>query len=140
MSKLRDLEKLLTHLENRTDRTDRSPFRQFCQSAPLDMQEVFLAGGAQTGRATRTTNGSGGQEAKEQKPGVHLETPTDRTDRSGAHAREPMRCAHCGEGERSGVMIVPFGTEEIGHTWLHSECWREWYTKRSAAAGAGEAR
>jgi hypothetical protein len=37
-------------------------------------------------------------------------------------------------------MIVPFGTEVTGHTWLHSECWREWYTKRCAAGGAGEAR
>jgi hypothetical protein len=50
MSKLRDLEKLLTHLENRTDRTDRSPFRQFCQSAPLDMREVFSSGGSRMDR------------------------------------------------------------------------------------------
>ena len=93
------------------------------------------------GRATRTTTGSGaGQEAKEQKPGAHLETPTDRTDRSGPDASDPTRCAHCGEGERSGAMIVPFGTEATGHTWLHSECWRAWYTKRCAAGGPGEAR
>jgi hypothetical protein len=47
-----------------------------------------------------------------------------------ADTNDPTRCAHCGEGERSGVMIVPFGTETTGHTWLHSECWRAWYMKR----------
>ena len=76
------------------------------------MQEVFSSDGSRTGRASRTTSGSGaGQEAKEQKPGAHLETPTDRSDRSGPDASDPTRCAHCGEGERSGAMIVPFGTE-----------------------------
>jgi hypothetical protein len=30
-------------------------------------------------------------------------------------------------------MIVPFGSEATGHTWLHSECWREWYAKRREA-------
>jgi hypothetical protein len=140
MSKLRDLEKLLTHLENRTDRTDKSPFRQFCQSAPLDMQEVFSSGGSRMDRPGRATTGRGVREGeKQRKFHAHLENPTDKTDTNGADASDPTRCAHCGEGERSGSMIVPFGTEATGHTWLHSECWRAWYTKR-CAAGAGEAR
>ena len=62
------------------------------------------------------------------------------TKNAGHSPSDPTRCAHCGEGERSGSMIVPFGTEATGHTWLHSECWRAWYTKRCAAGGPGEAR
>jgi hypothetical protein len=49
---------------------------------------------------------------------------------AGEAARDPTRCALCGEGERSGAQIVPFGTETTGHTWLHSECWVAWYAKR----------
>ena len=55
-------------------------------------------------------------------------------------AGDPTRCAHCGGGERSGAPVFPIGTEVIGHTWLHTECWREWYAKRCAAGGPGEAR
>jgi hypothetical protein len=57
-------------------------------------------------------------------------------------AGDPARCAHCGGGERSGAPVFPIGTEVIGHTWLHTECWREWYTKRCAGGGGppGEAR
>ena len=141
MSKLQELEKLLAHLESRTDRTDRSPFRQFCQSASLDMQEVFSSGGSRIGRPGHATMGRGVRDGERQRIShAHLENPTDKTDTPGVAASDPTRCAHCGAGERAGAMIVPFGTEEIGHTWLHSECWRDWYTKRSAAGGAGKAR
>ena len=136
MSKLRELEKLLAHLENATVRTDRSPFRQFCQSAPLDMQEVFSSGDRRMDRPDCATIGRGVREGqKQRKFRVYSETPTDKPDTNGADASDPTRCAHCGEGERSGAMIVPFGTEATGHTWLHSQCWRAWYTKRCAAAG-----
>lgn len=58
-------------------------------------------------------------------------------------AGDPTRCAHCGGGERSGAPVFPIGTAVIGHTWLHTECWRAWYTKRhpeppTKAMGAGE--
>jgi hypothetical protein len=55
---------------------------------------------------------------------------TCKTSRSDPEAGAPTRCGHCGGGERSGAMIVPFGTEVIGHTWLHSECWPAWYARR----------
>ena len=71
---------------------------------------------------------------------AHLENPTDKTDTPGVAASDPIRCAHCGAGERAGAMIVPFGTDGISHAWLHSEGWRAGYTKRNAAGGAGKAR
>lgn len=141
MSRLRELEKLLAHLESRTDRTDRSPFRQFCQSAPPDMQEVFSSGGSRMDRPGHATSGRDVRDGEKQlQSHVQLENTTDKTDAPGVAASDPTRCAHCGAGERSGAMIVPFGTEVIGHTWLHSGCWREWYSKRNAAGGAGQAR
>jgi len=36
------------------------------------------------------------------------------------------RCAQCGEREDVGSVVVPFGNEESGHTWLHPECWNFW--------------
>ena len=45
--------------------------------------------------------------------------------------RHPCRshsghCAACGEPDREGHTVVPFGTDNHGHTWLHSECWSDW--------------
>ena len=36
------------------------------------------------------------------------------------------RCAWCGKPEADGSVIVPFGTGERGHAWLHHDCWPEW--------------
>jgi hypothetical protein len=55
---------------------------------------------------------------------------TCKTSRSDPEAGDPTRCAHCGGGERSGAPVFPIGTEVTGHTWLHTECWRDWYAKR----------
>lgn len=49
---------------------------------------------------------------------------------------EPGRCAGCGEPELSGSLVVPFGSEHHGHTWLHSDCWPEWHASRRARAVA----
>ena len=40
------------------------------------------------------------------------------------------RCAACGEPDREGRTVVPFGTERHGHTWLHPECWEGWHQGR----------
>jgi hypothetical protein len=55
---------------------------------------------------------------------------TREIDRGRIEPTDRSRCAHCGEGDRSGAMVVPFGPTTAGHTWLHSQCWREWYSKR----------
>jgi hypothetical protein len=47
---------------------------------------------------------------------------------------DPGRCAACGEPDREGHTVVPFGTEINGHTWLHPECWKEWHRERQAHA------
>lgn len=47
---------------------------------------------------------------------------------------EPGRCAHCGKAENDGPVILPFGTREHGHTWLHAECWKVWHSKRKQKA------
>ena len=46
----------------------------------------------------------------------------------------PGRCAACGEPDREGHAVVPFGTERQGHMWLHPECWRDWHSGRRAEA------
>jgi hypothetical protein len=44
---------------------------------------------------------------------------------------DPGYCAWCGQlEEESDCVIVPFGTESHGHTWLHHHCWQPWSQKR----------
>jgi len=40
---------------------------------------------------------------------------------------DPGRCAWCGTPDRDEHVVVPFGTESNGHTWLHRECWTHWH-------------
>ncbi len=50
---------------------------------------------------------------------------------------EPSRfgtCAECAGFDRPEHMVVPFGTEGHGHTWLHPECWEAWHQRRRAMA------
>lgn len=47
---------------------------------------------------------------------------------------EPGRCAWCGQSDRSEHTVVPFGTTEHGHTWLHPECWNNWHNYRRKKA------
>ena len=43
---------------------------------------------------------------------------------------DPGYCAWCGQlEEESDCVIVPFGTESHGHTWLHHHCWQPWSQK-----------
>ena len=46
----------------------------------------------------------------------------------------PDRCAGCGGADAPGSTLVPFGT--TAPAWLHPGCWRAWYNKRLAKAGA----
>ena len=46
----------------------------------------------------------------------------------------PDRCAECGRADAPGATLVPFGGG--AHVWLHLDCWRAWYNKRLAEAGA----
>ena len=53
--------------------------------------------------------------------------------------RQPTRsspncCCWCGGMKREDNVLLPFGTESVGHAWLHSACWRSWYEHRKAAA------
>jgi hypothetical protein len=48
----------------------------------------------------------------------------------------PGRCVGCGEGERAHDKLLPFGTEQTGHAWLHSRCWPAWHAARKAGAVA----
>ena len=48
---------------------------------------------------------------------------------------QPGACAHCGAPETPGSgVVVPFGTDTNGHTWLHHACWRAWSAEQWAAA------
>jgi hypothetical protein len=44
------------------------------------------------------------------------------------------RCVECGKPEYSYDPLLPFGTESIGHAWLHSGCWPTWQSSRKAEA------
>jgi len=46
----------------------------------------------------------------------------------------PDRCAWCYEPDVSGTLVVPFGTQSHGHTWLHSGCWEVWFRDRQHRA------
>ncbi len=46
----------------------------------------------------------------------------------------PGRCAACGTPGREDHVVVPFGTESHGHTWLHPECWEAWHRERQEHA------
>ncbi len=48
---------------------------------------------------------------------------------------ESGRCAWCGKPEEVGsTVVVPFGTEIHGHTWLHHHCWLDWHKRRRVEA------
>src|SRR5262249_31795467 len=44
------------------------------------------------------------------------------------------QCAWCGHPETEGSVVLPFGAEPWGHTWLHAECWGAWREARRAHA------
>jgi hypothetical protein len=48
----------------------------------------------------------------------------------------PGRCLGCGAGDHAHDKLLPFGTEQTGHTWLHSRCWPAWHASRKAEAVA----
>ena len=43
-------------------------------------------------------------------------------------------CAWCRGPDDDGHVVVPFGTEAQGHTWLHSGCWSPWSHARRQSA------
>lgn len=47
---------------------------------------------------------------------------------------DPGRWAACGDPDRAGHTVVPFGTERHGHAWLHPECRMEWHRERQEHA------
>ena len=46
----------------------------------------------------------------------------------------PDRCAGCGGNGHAQDPLVPFGTESVGHAWLHRHCWPAWHRAREAVA------
>lgn len=47
---------------------------------------------------------------------------------------DPDRCAWCGRPDRREHTVVPFGTGDHGHAWLHPECWDDWHQDRRERA------
>jgi hypothetical protein len=48
----------------------------------------------------------------------------------------PGRCLGCGAGDHAHDKLLPFGTEQTGHAWLHSRCWPAWRASRKVEAVA----
>lgn len=46
----------------------------------------------------------------------------------------PWRCQACGGSERAPDKLLPFGTEQTGHAWLHSHCREAWRASRKFEA------
>lgn len=46
----------------------------------------------------------------------------------------PGRCLACGGGDRAQDALLPHGIEPAGHVWLHSRCWRGWFSAQKNAA------
>ena len=49
---------------------------------------------------------------------------------------DPGHCAWCKRRDQSGHIVVPFGVDGRGHTWLHPECWAQWHQDRRERAQA----
>jgi hypothetical protein len=50
----------------------------------------------------------------------------------------PSHCLGCGASEDGFDTLLPYGTEQAGHAWLHSRCWETWHANRRAdAVGRG---
>jgi|GEM_PF-524865 len=47
---------------------------------------------------------------------------------------DPEICAWCETPDSDGHVIVPFGAEGYGHTWLHHQCWSSWQNNRRQEA------
>ncbi len=47
---------------------------------------------------------------------------------------DPDRCAWCGRPDQDEHTVVPFGSSEHGHAWLHPECWCSWHNDRREKA------
>jgi hypothetical protein len=46
----------------------------------------------------------------------------------------PSHCLGCGGSEVGFDTLLPYGTEQAGHSWLHSRCWEAWHANRRAEA------
>ena len=44
----------------------------------------------------------------------------------------PGRCLECGGSEHTYDKLLPYGTVQTGHAWLHSRCWEAWHANRKA--------
>ena len=151
MSRLSELVEILRTLEEGHLQNQQKGLLQALQVPLYTSREIHAPASGGVGEPVEHASDAGQEPAGQptvdggpasrgaKKISVSAKEGTCKTSRS----TDPTRCAWCGEGERSGATIVPFGTEVIGHTWLHSECWFEWYSKRREplpAAAPAEAR
>ena len=42
------------------------------------------------------------------------------------------RCAHCAEPDSARGPLLPIGTADDGHSWVHDGCYRAWLAARRA--------
>jgi hypothetical protein len=48
----------------------------------------------------------------------------------------PGQCAACGGPNHEHDVLLPYGVEPAGLTWLHSRCWSAWYRDQGSGQGA----
>ena len=46
----------------------------------------------------------------------------------------PDRCSWCLKDSDNETIVVPFGTAETAHAWIHHGCWHDWHEARKNAA------
>jgi hypothetical protein len=52
----------------------------------------------------------------------------------------PECCLGCCRRDLAGDPLLPFGTADSGHAWLHLRCWPAWHARRKTAAMAALAK
>src|SRR5262245_56247746 len=90
-------------------------------------------------RWTRIAKDIGGLSESEAKLSAFMCCITEWLNRHPAR-QATIRCLLCGESDRLGDPLLPFGTADRGHSWLHFVCWPEWHGHRRTEAAAALAR
>src|SRR5258708_38111430 len=85
-------------------------------------------------RWTRIAKNIGGLSGSEAKSSAFMCCITEWLNRHPAR-QGTGRCLLCGEGDRLGDPLLPFGTADGGRGWLHFGCWPVWRAHWPTEAG-----
>ena len=129
MSYLERLKRLNTH-QGPTDKTDKSTSVSFVSPPQVHIERSVAADWRTFMAQKRSPPAHPGERAEAVAHNTRVVEWLNANPASSA----PDRCAECGRADAPGATLIPFGGG--AHVWLHLDCWRAWYNKRLAEAGA----